>query len=156
MKAMNHKNPFNKEWEKLLNVVNELLKKYSNIILSRTKINPNYIIPKFDDYDAKYLFARRQFRFNHSDCILIANHRNMPYDVELYKPNTTVSIKNYGSNENININIDSKTNKLVFLCLQRVIFGLKERILNGLPFPSPVDQINNISIRILLKNYDTE
>ena len=114
MKAMNHKNPFNKEWEKLLNVVNELLKKYSNIILSRTKINPNYIIPKFDDYAAKYLFARRQFRFNHSDCILIANHRNMPYDVELYKPNTTVSIKNYGSNENININIDSKTNKISF------------------------------------------
>ena len=78
MKAMNHKNPFDKEWEKLLNVVNELLKKFSNIILSRTKINPIYIIPKFDDYSAKYLFARRQFRFNHSDYILIVNHRNMP------------------------------------------------------------------------------
>ena len=67
MKAMSHKNPFNIEWKKVLDVTNELKEKYVNIILSRTKINPNYIIPKFDGIGAHNLFSRRQFRYQGHD-----------------------------------------------------------------------------------------
>ena len=114
MKAMSHKNPFNIEWKKVLDVTNELKEKYVNIILSRTKINPNYIIPKFDGIGAHNLFSRRQFRYQGHDYLLIVNHRNVQYnDVYFYKPSTTTSLENYGNNDaNIKMNIDQKTNKV--------------------------------------------
>ena len=114
MKAMNHKNPFNIEWKKVLNVTNELKEKYVNIILSRTKINPKYIIPKFDGIGGFNLFSRRQFRYQGYDYLLIVNHRNVQNnDVYFYKPNTTTSLENYGNNDdNIKMNIDEKTNKV--------------------------------------------
>ena len=114
MKKMNHKNPFDKEWQKVLNVVNELKEKYVNIILSRTKINPNYNIPKFDGIGGFNLFSRRQFRYKGYDYLLIVNHRNVyNNDVYFYKPSTTNKLENYGNNDlNVIMNVDEKTNKV--------------------------------------------
>ena len=111
---MNHKNPFDKEWQKVLNVVNELKEKYVNIILSRTKINPNYNIPKFDGIGGFNLFSRRQFRYKGYDYLLIVNHRNVyNNDVYFYKPSTTNKLENYGNNDpNVIMNVDEKTNKV--------------------------------------------
>ena len=67
MKAMNHKNPFEIEWKKVLNVVNEVKDKYVNIILSRTKPNPNYELPKFDNLNGHNYFGKRIFRYQHYD-----------------------------------------------------------------------------------------
>ncbi len=114
MKKMNHKNPFAQEWQKVLNVVNELKDKYVNIILSRTKINPNYNIPKFDGIGGSNLFSRRQFRYKGYDYLLIVNHRDVVNnDVYFYKPSTTTTLENYGNNdENVQMTIDEKTNKV--------------------------------------------
>ncbi len=105
MKAMDYKNPFEAEWKKVLNVVNEVKEKYVNIILSRTKTNPNYILPKFDNLNGGNYFGRRIFRYQHYDYVLIVNVRNIAYKVTIYKPSTTSSLENYGSNENIGIEI---------------------------------------------------
>ena len=114
MKAMSHKNPFDQEWQKVLNVVNELKEKYVNIILSRTQINPNYNIPKFDGIGGFNLFSRRQFRYKGYDYLLIVNHRDVVNnDVYFYKPSTTKTLENYGNNdENVQMIIDEKTNKV--------------------------------------------
>ena len=114
MKKMNQKNPFDKEWQKVLNVVNELKEKYVNIILSRTKINPNYNIPKFDGIGGFNLFSRRQFRYKGYDYLLIVNHRNVVNnDVYFYKPSTTSKLENYGNNDpNVIMSVDEKTNKV--------------------------------------------
>ena len=109
MKKMDYKNPLEIEWQKILNVVNEIKDKYVNIILSRTKPNPNYILPKFDNINGNNYFGRRIFRYNHSDYVLIVNVRNKAYKVTIYKPSTTSSIENYGSNEQIDMKIEGNT-----------------------------------------------
>ena len=112
MKAMDHKNPFEKEWQKVLTVVNEFKEKYVNIILSRTKPNPNYILPKFDNLNGKNYFGRRIFRYKHYDYVLIVNVRNAPNEWTIYKPSTTSTLENYGSNEKIDIKINTQTNEV--------------------------------------------
>ena len=113
MKAMDKKNPFEKEWKKVKDVVNEFKDKYANIILSRTRPNPNYILPKFDNLNGKNYFGRRIFRYQHYDYVLIVNVKNVPNKWTIYKPSTTDSLENYGSNEPIGITINKETNAVV-------------------------------------------
>ena len=110
---MDDKNPFEKEWQKVKDVVNEFKEKYVNIILSRTKPNPNYNLPKFDNINGNNYFGRRIFRYQHYDYILIVNVKNSPNKWTIYKPSTTTSLENYGSNEPIGIEINKETNAVI-------------------------------------------
>lgn len=76
MHAINWKNPFNKEWEKVKKVAADLKEKYVPIILSNIPVNPGYIIPPCDHEGGKNYYGRRMFN-NGYDYILIVNVRTI-------------------------------------------------------------------------------
>lgn len=94
MRAMDWKNPFEKEWEKVKKVATELKEKYAPIIMSSIPTNPGYVLPKFDRVSGYNYFGRRLFRYDGYDYLLIVNVRKTNnYKITFTKPNTTTSLE---------------------------------------------------------------
>ena len=70
IRELNHKNPFDVEWEKVKKVSVELMNDYVPIILSNVKPNPGYSFPACDDLDLTTCIAFRLFRYKGNDYIL--------------------------------------------------------------------------------------
>jgi len=86
VKKMSYKNPWDKEWAKIKNVVTELNDQYVPIITSGYLGSPRFALPPLDNINGRDYVGRRTFYYNGYSYILIVNIRAQAFTYSFYKP----------------------------------------------------------------------